>query len=115
MAFKLGSQKRNSSRKNINIPGSPIYRKKLNDGILAEANDDGSIYISSKVKPGSHEEKEVLKHEMKHITDMKVGKLAYGDDYVKYHGVTYPRKNGKIKYNGKWMHEGSTNFPWEKH
>ena len=29
-------------------------------------------------------------------------------------GSTYPRKNGKIKYNGKWHHEGSHEFPWEQ-
>lgn len=52
---------------------------------------------------------------MKHITDMKVGKLSYGDTFIKYHGVTYPRKDGMIKYNGKWMPEGSDKFPWEKH
>ena len=23
-------------------------------------------------------------------------------------------KNGKIKYNGKWMQEGASGFPWEK-
>ena len=26
----------------------------------------------------------------------------------------YPRKNGKIKYNGKFIPEGSKIFPWEK-
>ena len=24
------------------------------------------------------------------------------------------RKDGKIKYNGKWHEEGSKAFPWEK-
>ena len=115
MAFKLGKQSRNVKREDVKIPGSPIHRKSLGNGILGEANDDGSIYISKKVKPGSQLESDVLKHEMKHITDMKVGKLSYGDTFIKYHGVTYPRKDGMIKYNGKWMPEGSDKFPWEKH
>ena len=29
-------------------------------------------------------------------------------------GKKYPRKDGKIKYNGKWSEEGSKSFPWEK-
>jgi len=48
------------------------------------------------------------------MKDMQSGKLSYGDDYVRYNETTYPRKNGKIKYNGKWSEEGSMNFPWEK-
>ena len=45
---------------------------------------------------------------------MKTGELAYGDDWVRWRGSTYPRKDGKIKYNGNWNKEGSNSFPWEK-
>jgi len=45
---------------------------------------------------------------------MKSGMLGYGDDYVRYKGKTYHRRDGKIKYNGKWHQEGSDAFPWEK-
>ena len=45
---------------------------------------------------------------------MKAGILNYGDDWVRYQGKTYPRKDGKIKYNGKWHEEGSMAFPWEQ-
>jgi hypothetical protein len=45
-------------------------------------------------------------------------KLAYGDDFVKYNGVTYPRRtiNGKdmIIVDGVPKEAGSHNFPWEK-
>jgi hypothetical protein len=42
-------------------------------------------------------EREVLLHEMRHATDIKTGKLSYGDDFVKFNGITYPRQtiNGK--------------------
>ena len=54
---------------------------------------------------------------MQHSTDMKVGKLEYGDDFVKYNGITYPREtiNGKdmIQVDGEWKEAGD-DFPWEK-
>ena len=100
------------------IPGTPIIRKPLEESIMGEANMDGSIYISDKIIPGSKEEKQVINHEMRHATDMKLGKLAYGDDFVKYNGVTYPRRtiNGKdmIIVDGVPKEAGSHNFPWEK-
>jgi len=99
------------------VPGTPVIRKPLDEGILGEANMDGSIYISDKIIPGSHEEKQVVNHEMRHSTDMKVGKLAYGDDFVKYNGVTYPRvtMNGKdmIIVDGVAKEAGDAGFPWE--
>ena len=99
------------------IPGTPVVRKPLGEGILGEANMDGSIYISDKIEPGSFEERQVINHEMRHATDMKIGKLAYGDDFVKYDGVTYPRKtiNGKdmIIVDGVAKEAGSGDFPWE--
>ena len=85
--------------------------------MLGEANMDGSIYISNKVIPGSKEEKQVINHEMRHATDMKIGKLAYGDDFVKYNGKTYQRKtiNGKdmIIVDGVAKEAGDHDFPWE--
>ena len=99
------------------VPGTPVIRKPLAEGILGEANMDGSIYISNKVIPGSKEEKQVINHEMRHATDMKIGKLAYGDDFVKYNGKTYQRKtiNGKdmIIVDGVAKEAGDHDFPWE--
>ena len=129
MAFKLGggretiAQQGNLKKKlsfktdNASIPGNPVIRKSLDEGILGEANMDGSIFISNKIQPGSPEEKQVLLHEMRHATDMKLGKLAYSDDAVYYDGVTYPRetRNGKdmIKVDGQWKEAGD-DFPWER-
>jgi hypothetical protein len=129
MSFKLGTARQPTASKGIvdkklsfksddaSIPGNPVVRKSLQEGILGEANMDGSIFISNQVKPGSEEETQVLLHEMRHATDMKLGKLAYNDDSVYYDGVTYPRetRNGKdmIKVDGKWKEAGD-DFPWEK-
>ena len=100
------------------VPGTPVIRKPLDEGILGEANMDGSIYISDKIIPGSEEERQVVNHEMRHATDMRIGKLAYTDDSVTYNGEVYPRKtiNGKdmIIVDGVAKEVGSEDFPWEK-
>jgi len=132
MGFKLGSEKGNDAvggeirRKmrfgkeaggDASVPGTPVIRKNLEPGIMGEANMDGSIFISNKIQPGSFEERQVLNHEMVHATQMRTGKLEYGDNFVKYDGVTYLRetRNGRdmIKIDGKWTEAGG-NFPWEK-
>lgn len=99
------------------IPGHEVIRKDLGPDILGEANMDGTIFISDQIQPGSPEETQVLLHEMRHATDMKLGKLSYSDDAVYYDGVTYPRenRNGKdmIKVDDKWTEAGG-DFPWEK-
>lgn len=96
-------------------PGTPLYRKKLDGGIQAEANDDGTIFIDESVEPGSAQERQILSHEMKHLTDMKIGKMKYTDDSITWNGIEYPRAEGKILYEGKWVPEGGKEFPWEKH
>ena len=129
MAFKLGSEKSNyaingeiktkmrfgkESGGDASLPGVPVVRKELDKGIMGEANNDGSMFISDQIVPGSDKEKEVLMHEMVHLTDMKLGKLAYNDDYIKWDGNIYERKNGMINYEGQMMPEGDKSFPWEK-
>jgi len=100
----------------ISVPGTPVIRKPLSEGIMGEANMEGSIYINKNITPGSQEEKQVINHEMRHATDMKIGKLSYGDNFVQFNGITYPREtiNGKdmIKVDGKWKEAGG-DFPWE--
>ena len=132
MGFKLGKNRGNYAVNGIiktklrfgqkaggesSIPGTPVIRKNLEQGVLGEANMDGTLYISDKIIPNSQEEAEVLNHEMRHATDMKIGKLAYGDDFVKYNGKTYQRKtiNGKdmIIVDGVAKEAGSHDFPWE--
>ena len=100
------------------VPGTPVIRKPLDEGIMGEANMDGSIFISDQIIPGSKEEKQVINHEMRHATDMKIGKLAYGDDFVKWNGNKYPRRtiNGKdmIIVDGVAKEAGAHDFPWEE-
>jgi hypothetical protein len=96
-------------------PGTPLHRKNLDQGIQAEANNDGTIFIDKSVEPGSAEERQILAHEVKHLTDMKIGKLKYNDNWIQYNGKEYPRSEGKILYGEEWIDEGSKEFPWEQH
>ena len=132
MGFKLGTERglevtsgeiRNKMRfhqedgGDASVPGTPIIRVPLEPGVMGEANMDGSIYISNKLEPDSFEERQVINHEMRHATDMKIGKLEYADDYIKWNGETFPRetRNGKdmILVEGKWKEAGHEGFPWE--
>ena len=134
MGFKLGTARqpyavngeimtklrfdRESGDPDASVPGTPVIRKDLEPGVLGEANMDGSIYISNKLKPGSFEERQTINHEMRHATDIKIGILEYGDDYVKHNGNVYPREtiNGKdmIRVDGVWKEAGTHDFPWEE-
>jgi len=99
------------------IPGVPVIRMPLEEGVMGEANMDGSIYVNENIEPGSFEERQVLNHEMRHATDMKLGKLAYDDDHIMYNGERFERKdiNGvdSILVEGQWKEAGDTGFPWE--
>ena len=133
MGFKLGTERGNyavsgeiktkmrfhqeSGELNASVPGTPVIRTPLEEGIMGEANMDGSIFISDMIEPGSKKEREVISHEMRHATDMKIGKLKYGDDYIKWNGETFSREtiNGKDMINvyGEWKEAGHDGFPWE--
>ena len=132
MAFKLGTERGNyavsgeirtkmrfhqEAGGDASVPGTPVIRKDLEPGISGEANMDGSIYISNNIVPGSEQERHTVSHEMRHATDIKLGKLEYGDDYIRYNGEMFPRQtiNGKdmILVENKWKEAGHTGFPWE--
>ena len=133
MGFKLGTERGNyavngeiktklrfhkeSGDPDVSVPGTPVIRKKLEKGVMGEANMDGTIYISNKLVPGSFEEQQVINHEMRHATDMKIGKLSYADDHVMYNGERFERMNingvDSILVDGQWKEAGDTGFPWE--
>ena len=99
------------------VPGTPVIRVPLEEGVMGEANMDGSIYVNELIEPGSLEDRQVINHEMRHATDMRVGKLEYGDHHIKYNGETFPREtiDGRdmILVDGEWKEAGDTGFPWE--
>jgi hypothetical protein len=130
MGFKLGKERglqanngeiktKLSFRRNqqATIPGTPIIPMPLADGIMGEANMDGSIYVSDKLDPNSFEYRQTINHEMRHATDMKIGKLAYDDGHIMYNGERFERQDvdgvDSILVDGEWKEAGDTGFPWE--
>jgi len=133
MGFKLGTSKgnyavggeiktklrfhRESGDPDLSVPGTPIIRKPLEEGVMGEANMDGSIYINEKLDLNSFETRQVISHEMRHATDIKTGKLSYADDHIMYNGERFAREtiNGvdMIKVDGQWKEAGHGEFPWE--
>ena len=99
------------------VPGTPVIRVPLEPDVMGEANMDGSIYVNELIQPGSYEDRQVISHEMRHATDMKIGKLEYGDYHIKYNGETFRREtiNGldMILVDGEWKEAGDEGFPWE--
>ena len=103
------------------VPGTPVIRVPLEDGdrfdILGEANMDGTIFINKNIVPGSYEDRQTINHEMRHATDMKIGKLAYDDDHIMYNGERFERMDidgiDSILVDGEWKEAGDTGFPWE--
>jgi len=83
----------------------PVIKKELDDGVVAEANNDGTIYLDKDVKDGSPLAKEAIAHEMVHMDQMARGDLNYNDDKVFWKGKEYDRDD---------MNEGSKQLPWEK-
>jgi len=89
----------------VKTGGIPVIKKDLDSGVIAEANNDGTIFIDKKVKNNSPLAKEAIAHEMVHMDQMARGDLDYNDNNVIWKGKKYSRKK---------MNEGSENLPWEK-
>ena len=132
MGFKLGSERGNYAVSGEiktkmrfgkqagevgSVQGTPVIRVPLDEGVMGEANMDVTIYVNQNIVPNSHEDQQVINHEMRHATDMRLGKLAYDDDSITYNGEFFPRetRDGKdmIKVDGEWKEAGDTGFPWE--
>jgi hypothetical protein len=82
-----------------------VIKKDLEDGISAEANMDGSIYVDPSIKGSAL--KSAISHEMIHLDQMKDPNkgLAYDNHNVYWKGKVYPRDK---------MNEGAKNLPWEQ-
>mgnify|MGYP003117654192 FL=1 len=110
MPFSLGSE----SRKIRTSDNTPILRKDLDNGVVAEANLDGSIYVDKSIDPNSMEFANAIAHEQVHLKQMEDERAAYGENWVMWEGKIYFRDNGYIDGpNGRWP-EGDENHPWEQ-
>ena len=84
---------------------APIIKKKLEEGVKAEANKDGSIYVDPSVDLASKKGKKIIEHEKVHLDQFARGDLDYDAETVTWKGETINRKN---------INEGAKNLPWEK-
>jgi|TARA_B110000908_G_scaffold50145_1_gene61288 hypothetical protein len=105
MAYKMKSNLSGLDRivSDESTAGTPIFLKKLEEGIVAEANKDGSIFLDPETP--LNKAKEAISHEKVHIDQMDRGDLDYDDKNVYWKGKLYNRKT---------MNEGSKSLPWEK-
>ena len=91
-------------RKKLRMGKIPVIKKDLEEGTIAEANNDGTIFLDKDVKPDSPLGREAIAHEKVHMDQMARGDLNYDDNNVYWKGKKYSRAN---------MAEGAKNLPWE--
>jgi hypothetical protein len=95
MAFKMESP--------ICTCNTPIYERDLDQGVMGEANNNGSILIDKDLS--AKDKKRAIAHEKVHLDQMERGDLNYDNNYVYWKGKKYSRAS---------MVEGAKNLPWEK-
>lgn len=110
MGFKMNPPDFNNSDQNDVtsnnvIRSDEIIKKDLDDGIIAEANKDGTTFIDKDINLDSEKARLAIAHEQVHHDQMQRGDLDYNDDFVFWKGETWPRED---------MNEGSKQLPWEK-
>jgi hypothetical protein len=89
--------------------GTPVFKKDdMGEGIEAEANRDGTIFINSKMP--EHKIKEAVEHEKVHLDQIAQGRLQYSEDSVTWKKDT---KSPARVYKRANMNEGHPDFEWE--
>jgi len=94
--------------KDTSTYNTPVFKKNLEGDVMAEANNDGTIFIDKSLK-GKDKEKAVA-HEKVHMDQMAQGKLQYTDDTVTWKKDT--RSPARV-YSRAAMNEGAKQLPWE--
>ena len=84
---------------------TPVYQVPFdNPGLVAKANDNGTIIVNKDLVKDKELMSEAMSHEKKHLKDMQDGVLSYDSKSVTYKGKKYDRGS---------FHEGNPNLPWE--
>ena len=96
MAYKMKMGK-------LSMDNTPIYQMDTDEGVMGQANKNGSIVVDKNLGP--LEQEDVVRHEKVHLDQMKRGDLDYDDNNVYWKGKKVPRST---------MDEGNKNLPWEK-
>jgi hypothetical protein len=89
--------------------GTPVILKDdLEEGVEAEANRDGTIFVNSKLSEKKIEE--AVEHEKVHLDQIASGRLQYSADSVTWKRDT---KSPARVYSRATMNEGHPDFEWE--
>ena len=89
--------------------GTPVIIKDdLEEGVQAEANRDGTIFVSSDLPESKVQD--AVNHEKVHLDQMASGRLQYSDDSVTWKRDT---RSPARKYDRATMNEGHPDFEWE--
>jgi hypothetical protein len=99
--------------------GTPVFKKNLGGEVMAEANNDGTIFVDKSLS--KKEKEKAVDHEKVHLDQMAQGKLQYDNNTVTWKKDTrsparvYKRIDGKIvdAKTGEAAGEGDKNFEWE--
>ena len=110
MAFKLKSRSEIFGLHDATSEfGTPVIVKDdLEEGVQAEANRDGTIFVSSDLP--ENKVQDAVNHEKVHLDQMATGRLQYSDDSVTWKRDT---KSPARKYDRATMNEGHPDFEWE--
>lgn len=100
--------------------GKPVFEKKLDPNVIAEANIDGTIFVSKDATRA--EQKGSIAEEHKHLDQFKRNELHYDNNTVTWKKDTkspsrvYERVGNMIvdKQNGRSAPEGAHGFEWEQ-
>ncbi|MEK6264567.1 MAG: hypothetical protein N2B06_07340 [Clostridium sp.] len=96
MAYKMKMGK-------LSMDNTPIYQMETEEGVMGQANKNGSIIVDKNLSP--LEQEDVVRHEKVHLDQMERGDLDYDNNNVYWKGKKIPRST---------MDEGNKNLPWEK-
>ena len=100
--------------------GTPVFKKDLDGDVMAEANNDGTIFVDKSLSKKQKED--AVAHEKVHLDQMAQGKLQYDNNTVTWKKDTrsparvYKRVKGNIVdiKTGKAAGEGNKDFEWEE-
>jgi hypothetical protein len=96
MAFQM-------KKSSLKMDNTPIYQQDTEEGVMGQANKNGSIILDKNLSPVQQED--VIRHEKVHLDQMCRGDLDYDDDFVYWKGKKIPRSS---------MDEGDKTLPWER-
>ena len=126
MSFTLKTKEQLFGIKEFANGNIPVFSKKLENGVIAEANRDKTIFVNEEVPDSVLQENLTIPEEIEHTMQMTRGN-QYNDNYVventpseynmykRVGGKMIPITNKASSHNKQMavLNEGDANAPWE--